>query len=228
MKHRKGYKFLKVVLGGFIQIAFPFKLIGKEKVQPGAKVLCGNHYRLWDIVHMAYVTKDPVHFVTKDELYKSRFLKFFCDVVEAIPVARDGRDVKAVMSALRYLKAGETISLFPEGGRNYSEEELMPLKGGSAMFAIKGKCPVYPVMCLHKTTLFRRTKIIIGDPVDLSMYYGKRMTAQDYEDAEELIRQAMLSTKHNYLDEQKRIREEKRAKKQAKKRGKKTKDGSEA
>lgn len=217
----KGYKFLKVVVGAFVKVVYPFKLIGKEKVQPGAKVLCGNHYRLWDIVHMAYVTKDPVHFVTKDELYRSKFLKFFCECVEAIPVARDGRDVKAVMTALRYLKKGEPISLFPEGGRNYSEEELMPLKGGSAMFAIKGKCPVYPVMCLHKTTLFRPTKIIIGDAVDLSAYYDKRMTAQDYEDAEELIRKAMLATKHNYLDEQKRLKEEKKAKKLAKKKRKK-------
>ena len=130
------------------QIIFPFKLYGKEKVKDGACVLVGNHYRIWDIVHMACTTKEKVHFITKKELYKSKFLAHLCDIVEAIPVSRDGQDAKAIMTALRYLKKGrEKISMFPEGTRNRTDAELLPLKGGAALFAIKAKVPVYPVMC---------------------------------------------------------------------------------
>lgn len=193
------YGFLKGVMRVVTQLIFPFKLIGKEKVQNGACVLVGNHYRLWDITHMACTTKERVHFITKQELYNNWFLAYLCRKVEAIPVSRDGQDAKAIMTALRYLKKGEKISMFPEGTRNRTGEELQPLKGGAALFAIKARVPVYPVMCLRKTRLFRRTKIVVGDAIDLSAYYERRMTAEDYAEAEQLIRERMLATKHDYL-----------------------------
>lgn len=189
------YGFLKKFMVAVTQILFPFKLVGAEKVEDGACVLVGNHYRIWDIVHMACTTKEKVHFITKKELYKNKFLAHLCGIVEAIPVSRDGQDAKAVMTALRYLKNGEKISMFPEGTRNRTEEDLLPLKGGAAMFAIKAKVPVYPVMCPHKTRLFRRTKILVGDPIDLSAFYERRLTAEDYAAAEEVIREKMLETK---------------------------------
>lgn len=189
------YGFLKKFMVAVTQILFPFKLVGAEKVEDGACVLVGNHYRIWDIVHMACTTKEKVHFITKKELYKNKFLAHLCGIVEAIPVSRDGQDAKAVMTALRYLKNGEKISMFPEGTRNRTEEELLPLRGGAAMFAIKAKVPVYPVMCPHKTRLFRRTKILVGDPIDLSAFYERRLTTEDYAAAEEVIREKMLETK---------------------------------
>lgn len=189
------YGFLKKFMVAVTQILFPFKLVGAEKVEDGACVLVGNHYRIWDIVHMACTTKEKVHFITKKELYKNKFLAHLCGIVEAIPVSRDGQDARAVMTALRYLKNGEKISMFPEGTRNRTEEELLPLKGGAAMFAIKARVPVYPVMCPHKTRLFRRTKILVGDPIDLSAFYERRLTAEDYAAAEEVIREKMLETK---------------------------------
>lgn len=210
------YGFLKKVVNAFIQIILPYKLVGKEKVQDGACVLVGNHYRIWDIVHMACTTKEKVHFITKQELYKSKFLGHLCDIVEAIPVSRDGQDAKAVMTALRYLKKGEKISMFPEGTRNRTDADLLPLKGGAALFAIKARVPVYPVMCLRKTRFFRRTKIVVGDGFELSEFYDKRMSAEDYAAAENVIRDKMLETKNGYIQ---MLAEEKAAKK--KKRGRK-------
>lgn len=210
------YGFLKKVVNAFIQIILPYKLIGKEKVQDGACVLVGNHYRIWDIVHMACTTKEKVHFITKQELYKSKFLGHLCDIVEAIPVSRDGQDAKAVMTALRYLKKGEKISMFPEGTRNRTDADLLPLKGGAALFAIKARVPVYPVMCLRKTRFFRRTKIVVGDGFELSEFYDNRMSAEDYAAAENVIRDKMLETKNGYIQ---KLAEEKAAKK--KKRGRK-------
>ena len=210
-----GYGFLKAVLNAFVQIVLPYKLIGKEKVGQGACVLVGNHYRIWDIVHMACVTKDRVHFIAKKELWKSKFIAYLCKVVQAIPVSRDGTDAKAVMSALRCLKNGEKIAMFPEGTRNKTKDvELLPLKSGAALFAIRAKVPVYPVMCLRKTRLFRRTKIIVGDAVDLSAYYDRRMTAEDYEEAESVIRESMLATRREYVAAQEEAKAAKKARKQ--------------
>ncbi len=192
------YKFLKAVMNFVYSIIHPYKLIGKEKVKDGACVLIGNHYRLWDIVHMACTTKEKVHFITKKELYKNKFLAYLCNKVEAIPVSRDGNDAKAIMTALRYLKKGEKISMFPEGTRNRTDAELLPLKGGAAIFAIKAKVPVYPVMSIGKTRYFRKTPIVIGDPIDLSEFYDIKMSQEDYEKAENIIREKMLAVVREY------------------------------
>ena len=207
------YKFLKGLMIFLTQIIHPYKLIGKEKVKDGACVLVGNHFLLWDIVHMANTTKEKVHFITKQELYKSKFLAYLCKKVEAIPVSRDGQDAKAIMMALRYLKKGEKISMFPEGTRNRTDAELLPLKGGAALFAIKAKVPVYPVMSIGKTKYFRRTPIVVGDPIDLSEFYDVKMTSEDYERAEEIVREKMLSVMRGYICK----REEKKAAKKKKK-----------
>ena len=206
------YKFLKALLNFVTQIIHPYKLIGKGKVKDGACVLVGNHYRLWDIVHMACATKERVHFITKKELYKNKLLAYLCNKVEAIPVSRDGQDAKAIMTALRYLKKGEKISMFPEGTRNRTDQELLPLKGGAALFAIKAKVPVYPIMTIGKSKYFRRTPIIIGDPIDLSEFYEMKMSAEDYARAEEIVREKMLATMHGYM----RAKEEEKAAKKSK------------
>ncbi len=213
-----GYGFLKKVLNAFVQIVFPYKLIGKEKVQAGACVIVGNHYRIWDIVHMACVTRERVHFIAKQELFENKFIGYLCKVVEAIPVSRDGTDAKAVLAALRYLKKGEKIAMFPEGTRNKTKDvELLPLKSGAALFAIRAKVPVYPVMCLRKTRLFRRTKVIVGDAVDFSAYYDRHMSSDEYAEAENMLRERMLATRRDYLAAQEAARAEKRARKNRKK-----------
>ena len=159
------YKFLKGLVNFFNQIIHPYKLIGKEKVKDGAAVLVGNHYRIWDIVHMACTTKERVHFITKQELYKNKFLAYLCRKVEAIPVSRDGQDAKAIMTALRYLKKGEKISMFPEGTRSKTGEPLNP-KTGVAMLAYKTQCTIVPVAIIGEggkpPKIFKRMVINIG------------------------------------------------------------------
>lgn len=208
------YGFLKGIMKFFTFFTYPFKIIGKDKVQDGACVIVSNHYRLWDIVHVAYTTKERVHFIAKQELYKSRFLASLCRAIEVIPVSRDGQDAKAVIAALRFLKKGEKIAIFPEGTRNKTEEELLPLKGGAALFAIKGKVPIYPVMALHKQKLWRRTKVIVGDAFELSDFYDRKLTAEDYAAAENIVREKMLAVRRDFLAQE----EARRAKKKAKKR----------
>ena len=130
------YGFLKKFMVAVTQILFPFKLVEKEKVKDGACVLVGNHYSIWDSVHMACTTREKVHFITKKELYKNKFLAHLCDIVEAIPVSRDGQDAKAVMTALRSLKNGDKISSIPGGTRHRPADHLLPLKRITGLCAI--------------------------------------------------------------------------------------------
>ena len=109
------YRFLKGLLNIVVQIIFPYKFVGNKKIDKGVPcVLVGNHYRLWDIVHMACASKDRVHFISKKEVYDNKFLGFLAKKIEALPVSRDGNDLKAVMTALKYLKKAKRLQCFPK------------------------------------------------------------------------------------------------------------------
>ena len=153
-----------------------------------------------------------MHFISKKEVYDNKFLGFLAKKIESIPVSRDGNDLKAVMTALKYLKKGEKIAMFPEGKRNRTDEILLPLKGGAALFAIKAKVPVYPVVSDGKTKLFRRTKVKIGDAIDLSEFYDVKMTPEDYELAENKIRDAMLKILYDFKEEKQLKKNKKKSK----------------
>ena len=69
--------------------------------------------------------------------------------IEAIPVGREGRDMTATRGALRALKNGCIVGIFPEG-RIERSRELMPFQTGAALMAIRTGVPVYPA-CLDGT-----------------------------------------------------------------------------
>ena len=60
-----------------------------------------------------------------------------------IPVDRGGHDSASLRAALRALKDGRILGIFPEG-RISTTDELLPFHTGAALMAIKAKVPVYP------------------------------------------------------------------------------------
>lgn len=69
--------------------------------------------------------------------------RWFFNAIEPILVERSGRDLAATRSALRALKDGKIIGIFPEG-RIEKTAELLEFQTGIALLAIKSGVPVYP------------------------------------------------------------------------------------
>ena len=85
--------------------------------------------------------------------------------------------------------------MYPEGTRNKTDEPMLPFKHGAAAMAIKTKTPVIPIVIYSKPKAFRRTHILMGKPIEFSEYYGKKVTEEDYAEADEKLRQIMLDMK---------------------------------
>src|SRR5262249_21629413 len=69
----------------------------------------------------------------------------FCRILGCIPVRRDGRDVSATRAALRALKDGRVVPIFPEGRiLPKSGLELGEGKPGAAFIALHSGVPVIP------------------------------------------------------------------------------------
>ena len=168
----------------------PVKKYGcTEKFNDRSYIIVANHKSNLDVVLAIMPTDKPVHFMAKKELFEKGIGKWFTRKCECIPVNRDGTDVRAIMQAMKYLKEGSVVCIFPEGTRNKTTERFLPFKSGAAALSIKTKTPIIPVVQLKKIKLFRKSKVYIGKPFELTEFYGTKLTPQDIERADEILLQ---------------------------------------
>lgn len=111
----------------------------------GPLVVVANHVGVLDGPLMAIVSPRPVHVLTKREMYEGR-LGGFLMASGQIPVNRTGPDPAAVKSALRVLRDGGAVGVFPEGTRGAGEVEAV--KPGAAYLAMAAGAHVVPLVFL--------------------------------------------------------------------------------
>ena len=177
----------------FYRIWFPYKKHGHtDPYDDRPYIFVGNHYSLFDVVFTAVPTTKPVHFIAKKDLFEKGLMRKFVLKCQCIPANRDGTDVKTVMQAMKYLKGGESIVIYPEGTRNKSKEIFLPFKGGAAAISIKTKTPIVPVVQVKKIRFLHRSHVIYGEPIEFSEYYDKRLSEEDVAICENMLREKML------------------------------------
>ena len=120
--------------------------------------------------------------------------------VKAISANRDGTDARVMMDCLKCLKNGEKIALYPEGTRNKTDQDFLPFHHGATAMAIKAKAPIIPIVLCKKPRLFRLTHVLVGEPIELTEYYDKKLTSEDMVEADEKLRQHMLQMKKEHME----------------------------
>lgn len=127
-----------------------------------------------------------IGFIMAREYYEKPIVNWICRSAWSIPADRNGRDMAATREAMRRLKNGQLVGIFPEGRINMGEG-LLEGNPGVAWLALTTKVPVYPVF-IHNAPqgagmvdpfcTFCRVRVTYGDPIDLSQYYGQRKTPE--------------------------------------------------
>lgn len=207
-RHIMGFmSFLRVLVIPFYYIIKPFRFFGNRKVADGAYVYISNHYKLFDLVYPACTTWEGIHYVGKKEIDKMFLIGAVARKAKAIMVNRDGNDVRGILDCLKCLKNGEKVVIYPEGTRNKGEEELLPFKHGAAALAVKAKVPIIPLCIYKKPRYFRCTHILMGEPIELTEYYDRKLSEAELHTIDEMLRNTMLQMKAEhkvYLENKKK------------------------
>lgn len=196
--------FLRICILPFVRLVYPFKYVGNKNAPKGACIYVSNHYRMIDPMYVLPTTKEGVHFIAKKETETMPILGFFVKKVKTICVSRDGNDARAILDGLKCLKNGEKLAIYPEGQRNKTDEPFLPFKSGSALFAIRAKVPVVPMVIYKKARFLQRNYILMGEPFELSEYYGVKLTEEVLQEADGKIMQAMLKLRTDFEATQKK------------------------
>jgi 1-acyl-sn-glycerol-3-phosphate acyltransferase len=168
------------IAGFFYSLVHPIKVLHRERFPEGAALVCPNHTGLSDPVIMMLAGGWNGHQrpMAKQELLDTPVLGKIVAALGVFGVRRGGNDVGAIKTAIRYLKAGDKVIMFPEGTR-VAEGEDLAAKNGVAMIALKTGAPIFPVYISPKKRWFRWTYVVFGEAFTPTCE-GKRPTEADY------------------------------------------------
>lgn len=111
----------------------------------GGAIVAANHVSGLDPLLLIAACRRPLRFVIAREQYERFGLQWLFRWGGCIPVDRAARPERALREALRALRAGEVVALFPHGAIHLAHEPRRKLKGGVAALARVTGCPVVPL-----------------------------------------------------------------------------------
>lgn len=173
------YKICRGIVNCINYIWFNFEINGKENIpKEGGALICPNHISIYDPCMVASITKRELHFMAKEELFSNFFMRWLLKNVHAFPVNREKVNIETVKTALKVLKEKELLGIFPEGKRVKDGETTEPANG-FVVFAIKTKSPIIPIKISGKLKFREKVRMIVGEPIYLTEYYGKKITEEE-------------------------------------------------
>jgi 1-acyl-sn-glycerol-3-phosphate acyltransferase len=138
------YIFFRTLFLIILKTFFRFEVIGSEKVpETGGVIVASNHSSYLDplVVGCAIKNRQPT-FMAKRGLFKIPLIRTFVKTF-SFPIDRDRPLPSTIKEAVKRLRDGELIVMFPEGGRS-KDGSLLDAKRGAAMIAATAKAKIVP------------------------------------------------------------------------------------
>ncbi len=174
------YRFLCAIVRCFVSLLFRVKVVGSENIpQEGGFLLCSNHISNWDAPILQVFIKRRIYYMAKAELFHAFGVGLILKLIKAIPVKRSGADFNSIKLAIKTVKNGDVLGIFPTGQREKVKGEG-EVKSGVGFLAVKTDAPVVPINIKASYRLFSRVTVHIGKPCTYAPIDGKP-TAEDYE-----------------------------------------------
>lgn len=174
---------------------YPTVFKGLKNIPKGKAIFVCNHTSNADPIVLILSTWRKQYFLAKKELFKSWFMRGLMKFAHAISIDRSKTDLKAMKTSIKVLNKGKVLTIFPEGTRNKTENELNEVKAGAGMFAIKTKTPIVPVWIKKKPKPFMLNTLQFGKPFTLDEFYVQKLNSETMEKVGEIVTQKLLENK---------------------------------
>ncbi len=187
-----GYKVLTPCMRGLFKFFYSPKIIGAEKIPDDAPiVIAGNHKHVYDQCLTIMATKRVIHYMAKKEYFDGMLAPLF-RVSGCIPVDRSRKDFSSAMSAMKVLKKGGAIGIFPEGTRNKTDKFLLSFKKGAVSMAQRSGAYIVP-FGLTGDYKFRSKNLMIryGEPFKVENMTVEEANEKLYREVERLMLENM-------------------------------------
>jgi 1-acyl-sn-glycerol-3-phosphate acyltransferase len=162
------YAFSRGLCKIVVRAVYGFRALQGENVPAtGPVIVACNHVSYLDPVVLGIGFVRPVTYLAKKQLFAIPVLGPIIAALGAYPLDREAGGVAAVRAALRALKEGRCVGIFPEGTRNLTGQAEE--KGGAALLGALSGAPVVPaaIAGTRHARPFHEIRVIYGEPVHI-------------------------------------------------------------
>ena len=142
------HKLVNIIDGWVRWYCLHFHRLQGEKLNlpsQGGAIVVANHFSGIDGFLLVALSDRPLRFLIAEEEFRRFGLQWLFRAIGAIPVARESKPERAYREAVRCLRAGEVIALFPHGKMHLDSDPPRKLKGGVVRLSTLSQCPVLPL-----------------------------------------------------------------------------------
>lgn len=153
----------------------------------GGVLLVCNHQSFMDPVLVTMALHREGNYMARDSLFKNPFFRRLIESLNAFPVRRNTADLGAIKEALRRIKQGRVVVVYPEGTRT-EDGRIGPMFPGLGAIAKKAEATIVPTLIDGVFQAWPRDRKFprLGDVI---IEYGPPILPNEYADlnAEQLM-----------------------------------------
>lgn len=146
-------------------------------------IVISNHTNIFDYVVMIMMSVPRYPYTIAAEiLFEKNFIfTLLLKCMRVIKVDRKTHNTKATEKAIAAIKKGRMLCIFPEGRIPEKEEKgtILPFHTGFVRMALATGSKVIPMYTNGKLFSWERTRVIVGEPVDVRTLYDERISEEE-------------------------------------------------
>lgn len=176
------YRLVRYPARAILFFAHPvFRVKGRENLPDGPVLLCANHFAFSDPIWIVLAGKFKriPRTMAKIEIMRVPVLGALLRALGGFAVDRSISDVNAVKTALRILREGDKVLIFPEGTRIRRGKKSQP-HGGAVVLSLRTQTPLLPVYITRNRRFLAPMEVTFGEPY-LPENVGKRASEEQTE-----------------------------------------------
>lgn len=197
---------IRKMIFGIVRAVFSFyfftikglKCEGAENIPAeGAVIIAPNHKSNFDPPAIGVCSPRVIHYMAKEELFKYTLVGAALRYFGTFPVKRGSIDRAAIRQAVKELKNGEPLGIFPEGTR-IRGSGIGRFHDGMASLALMTGTPILPVAVVGTEKLPKKEgplAVIFGKPIPVEK---GRATDERMQAVNDQVRKALIDLRDEY------------------------------